>query len=1072
MAVRLRFQMSAAMLALVLAGSSTALADEASDAVVADGAQPVTVVAVEGDSAPVETSAASSTEPVEPVAEVAAEVAGPVSVEVGDPVDTATADVPNVSGEATVPAGEAEDAGQTDTTASASGGIGGPSDEGAGSLPGDAAPVDGVDADGEDGDVPAADAGQIDAGSVVETAPDGELATDASPDGSVSEDGTVAEPDEATGLDETDLEISEGAVVPTGDGGAEAPAATSDTVLLDEGTSEAGLGQDSSDAEEQLAAGDEGLVDNGEPETAVTEDAVPAENGIALLADEGLPPETGTPNTWVQGDNGSWYWYDGNGNRADKGWLVTDVALSGSTSAGLQRYWLGDGGALTLSGLITDAAAGWTAYATGNGYVVRGSWTDTSTGYVYLANNDGMLEQAGWLVTDIYSSSGLQRYWISADSRACEPGYSAEGWDHYTTPEGYVARGSYTDPSTGYVYLANNDGKLESPGWLVTSAYSSDGQLQRYWVDPDSHACEPGYSEDGWAHYTTDKGYVLRGALETSGKKYYADNDGKLASGWLVTGDFTDGILQRYWFADGAAVSSRLVGPSEGDASGYYAYATSDGTILRGIWDNGAGRVYLADNDGRLLGGLTGGWVVTGDFTGGILQRYYIDPDDHAARSGFFEVTADESPELNGTFWGEGNAGYVLRNDVVKIGTRWYQADNEGLLAYLIRSIIALDPGHGGEDGGAGGLSGIVESDINWKIAEACRQKLAELGIEVVLTRNENENVSIAERVERAQAAGATVIISLHNNSSDSASANGAEVLIPNESSYNYYLHNEGADLAEEVLTNLEALGLNIRGTVERDYPREGDEPQSVYEDGSTADYYGIIRYARQNDMLGVIIEHAFVTNPSDASKLADDAFLTQLGIADAYAIYAQYGTDPNEPDTPIMGKTTATVEKMVQYFEESGGSYPEIYAEKGAATITDFCQQLVEASESEGVRAEVVFCQAMLETGWLSFTGLVQAEQCNFAGIGATGNLHDETHGLGYAFETVKEGLLAQAQHLKAYASTVALNTELVDPRFSYVTRGVAPCVEDLSGRWATGSSGIGYGINIARMMEKLESL
>jgi len=40
------------------------------------------------------------------------------------------------------------------------------------------------------------------------------------------------------------------------------------------------------------------------------------------------------------------------------------------------------------------------------------------------------------------------------------PGYSADGWAHYTLASGYVLRGRWADPSTGYVYLADNDGLL------------------------------------------------------------------------------------------------------------------------------------------------------------------------------------------------------------------------------------------------------------------------------------------------------------------------------------------------------------------------------------------------------------------------------------------------------------------------------------------------------------------------------------------------------------------------------------------------------------------------------------
>ncbi len=564
-------------------------------------------------------------------------------------------------------------------------------DADAGSLQGDDV---GADTSLEGGEPDAGVTAGLDTGA---SASDG-TAEDASPENPTGEGEWVGADTDGSGAvpadDAADSGVSSGAGQ-EGSGDVEAPSGDEEGGSFDD-TSAAGedAGLDASaepggaDAEDG-GAGNVDLVGDGEAEGEADGEAEGEEGGSPVLLVSPVPT-TGEPNTWLLGSDGSWYWYGADGALAQKGWLVTDVSLTGSTALGLQRYWLGDGGALVVSSLVDDAAAGWAAYATPDGYVVRGKWTDPSTGYVYLADNDGALEQAGWLVTSAYSSDGqLQRYWVDAEERACVPGLSSEGWDHYTTSEGYVVRGSWTDSSTGYVYLADNDGALEQAGWLVTSAYSSDGQLQRYWVDADSRACEPGYSEDGWAHYTTAAGYVLRGAFETGGKKYYADNDGLLASGWVVTGDFTDGQLQRYWFVGGVAASSRLVGPSEGDDSGYYAWASSDGTVLRGVWDNGAGRVYLADNDGRLLGGLTGGWVVTSQFSSdGQLQRYYIDPDDHAARSGLFEVTEEESPELNGTFWGQADAGCVLRNGCILIDGGWYQADNEGLLVYLVTGKV------------------------------------------------------------------------------------------------------------------------------------------------------------------------------------------------------------------------------------------------------------------------------------------------------------------------------------------------------------------------------------------------
>ena len=160
----------------------------------------------------------------------------------------------------------------------------------------------------------------------------------------------------------------------------------------------------------------------------------------------------------------------------------------------------------------------------------------------------------------------------------------------------------------------------------------------------------------------------------------------------------------------------------------------------------------------------------------------------------------------------------------------------------------------------------------------------------------------------------------------------------------------------------------------------------------------------------------------------------------------------------PIMGKSAASVSSMVSLYNSTGHTYPTIYASKGAATINDFCRIVLEEANAEGVKAEILFAQAMHETGWLQFGGSVKAEQCNFGGIGAV----NATAG-GASFGDVRSGLRAQVQHLKAYASKEQLNNICIDPRFEKVERGVAPCVEDLNGRWAV--PGDGYGQRISSL-------
>lgn len=92
---------------------------------------------------------------------------------------------------------------------------------------------------------------------------------------------------------------------------------------------------------------------------------------------------------------------------------------------------------------------------------------------------------------------------------------------------------------------------------------------------------------------------------------------------------------------------------------------------------------------------------------------------------------------------------------------------------------------------------------------------------------------------------------------------------------------------------------------------------------------------------------------------------------------------------------------------------------------------------------------QSILETGWFKFAGSdAKAEQNNFCGLGVTGGGVN-----GASFKTIEEGVRAQLQHLYAYGCKDALpdgETTIVDPRFKYVTRGIAPYWQQLAGRWA----------------------
>ena len=209
-------------------------------------------------------------------------------------------------------------------------------------------------------------------------------------------------------------------------------------------------------------------------------------------------------------------------------------------------------------------------------------------------------------------------------------------------------------------------------------------------------------------------------------------------------------------------------------------------------------------------------------------------------------------------------------------------------------------------------------------------------------------------------------------------------------------------------------------------------------------------------------------------SQLAAGDYVAQVwaaptadGEKEAFAT-VKFSTDLH----PIMNSSSkVTIADMVADYKASGVTYPaEVYKDKGAATIEEFCQILYEEARDEGVDPGVVYVQAMNETGYLRFGGQVDPKQCNFSGLGAT-----DDGAAGHTFASVREGLRAQVQHLRLYAdppmanyssNTSLLKHPLVDPRFSSWLAGWCPYVEGLGSRWASVSS---YGWVLAGMLDDL---
>lgn len=427
----------------------------------------------------------------------------------------------------------------------------------------------------------------------------------------------------------------------------------------------------------------------------------------------------------------------------------------------------------------------------------------------------------------------------------------------------------------------------------------------------------------------------------------------------------------------------------------------------------------------------------------------------------------DASEEVaDGIMASDPEAAMALIDEDSDIATQ----SNEGV-------TICLDPGHGGNDSGAVGVNNAYEKDLTLKIAQYCKQELEKYDCNVVMTRTGDTNPSLEDRANYAKSQGAQYLISIHLNSG-SGYAVGAEVYYPN-TNWRPDISQNGKNVAQAIQNQLVSIGIHNRGIKFRTIDTNEYPDPFRYDDGSVADYYGIIRNAKYNGLTGLIIEHCFINSVSDYNNyLNSDAKLQKLGVADANGIVSALGLSKKDAKTLITGATKTNVSQMVNYFINNGGTYDKfskygtqydgVLAKKGAVNIEEFCQIFYEEAIAENIRPEVAFCQTMKETGFLQFGHDVKPDQCNFAGLGATGN------GVaGNSFASVREGIRAQIQHLKAYATTDNLINACVDNRFGYVKRGSAPYVEWLGKKenptgdgWATGAN---YGTDIVARMKVL---
>ena len=222
-------------------------------------------------------------------------------------------------------------------------------------------------------------------------------------------------------------------------------------------------------------------------------------------------------------------------------------------------------------------------------------------------------------------------------------------------------------------------------------------------------------------------------------------------------------------------------------------------------------------------------------------------------------------------------------------------AEISAVFAEKDKIVVVLDPGHGGADPGSAGT--YAEAYYNLKVAQYCADALNKNGnFTVKMTRSsQSEGLKLAQRGLYADSVNADIIVSIHFNSSTSPSVNGIEIYTSVLDKYDL------SGLARITADKLsKATGLSVRGCFEKydtgdstgiyywneKYQWDVPNDPSV---GSLSDYYGIITWGAKFGFPGMIIEHAYLSSPSDLAVADKEANLKKMGEADAAALIEYY---------------------------------------------------------------------------------------------------------------------------------------------------------------------------------------
>lgn len=617
-----------------------------------------------------------------------------------------------------------------------------------------------------------------------------------------------------------------------------------------------------------------------------------------------------------------------------------------------------------------------------------------------------------------------------------------------------------TQKQTGWVKVDNDWYYLDGSGVMQTgwqkiggSWYylNSSGRMLKGWQKVsgkwyylnDSGSMRTGWQEiDGKKYYLNGSGAMQTGWQKLAGKWYYFNGSGAMQTGWITVSNKryyinSDGIMQSGWQKlDGKWYylnSSGAMQTGWQKVSGKWYYMDSNGVMLTG-WQKVSGKWYYMNGSGA----MQTGWQLVGG------KWYYMNGSGVMQNSGWTK---------HGGKWYYLNSSGAAQTNWGKIGGKWYYFGTNAIM----RTGWQLVDGKWYYLNGSGVMQNGGWTKLGGKWYYLNGSGAAQTGWGKISGKWYYFGTNAIMRTGWQKASGKWYYL------------NGSGVMQTGwtKLSGKWYFLNAGGDMAEnwKYINNywyyfkpgsgvMQTGWYQING--KQYYSDNSGHMMSGWQKISNQWYYFNSSGVMQTGWITIGDKEYYFDNTgiwdSDAKRVEDNSSTQTL--------------------YKIMGESAVEVEQMANFYEKSGVVYPSEELQKGgAADIETFCTILKEEADAEGVCAEVVFAQAMKETGWLKYGGDVKIEQFNFAGLGATGNGN-----AGNTFKDVRTGLRAQVQHLKAYASEEALVSECVDERFKYVDRGSALYVEWLGiqenpdGKgWAASKN---YGYDLVKMIQDLKEI